>query len=230
MSETAETITPAARLNDIVAQVNQTNLNKAKLSPLEQGRKREKLLVEGLDVLVQHYGKTMKPLYGFNSLGEVMLVVSDNFGEKLAERLSTVRWRCGYVWVGPGVNPLPENSWLTLNHFDLEWLLQSAAAEISGPNPGQDVPVVNAYGYMMTIDPAIPLDRKNLAKRGCVFYPDRQSMYESVVRISGFELDQIEGYDDYVANRDGVFIRFDDRGLPYDIDEPIEEHIVSFHS
>ncbi len=106
---------------------------KKELSPLEEGRRREEELAEGLRRLAKAHGIAFRERLHINSNGEFSLSVSNGterdgekdpcgqYGEALAAILSKHGLRCGMF---PSHHISPCNGWGYMNHFTVEEMLE----------------------------------------------------------------------------------------------------------
>lgn len=108
-----------------------------RLSPVELGNARERLLVGGLHALAAEFDKEIA-FTRIDTRGDMLFNIktceSDGrmeYGSGLSDILSTVPHRTGDRHTKSRL--LPENNWCLLSHFNVEVLLRNAAKIIYAP-------------------------------------------------------------------------------------------------
>lgn len=135
-------------LEQLIEQLDESERQRVggQASPLAAGRKREEILVKGLQLVGQAHGVKFKEPLGIDSRGDFMLSLdsagqSNRFGPTLVGVLNRFSPRCGLV---AGTILLESSSWCYMNHFEVERLLRHVASE----RPKVTLTLVDAsHGY-----------------------------------------------------------------------------------
>jgi len=136
--------------NDFISNTNRMiNVSALRLSPVETGNLREKIIVEQLNTVASMYDKELsEPITRIDARGEIMFAVKGRYGDELAKLLSAVPRRTG---IQPYDGPvIPKNNWGRLFHFDAERLICIKTRELAPllvefKSTKNNVPIIRAY-------------------------------------------------------------------------------------